>query len=146
MHIRNARVDDAEVLARLLAQLDYAATAFIEEKIAALGRHPDAALLVAEQDAKVCGFIALHFIPQIALPGDFCRVSYFCVDRQHTSLSTGKLLLEHAERLASERGCDRMEVHCHSRRLRAHQFYARQGYQESPKYFMKMLAPATDAR
>lgn len=138
--IRNACPADAEVLADLLAQLDYAAADFIKEKIAALSAHADAALLVAEQEGKVRGFISLHFIPQIALAGDFCRISYFCVDSRQTSQGTGKLLLEQAERLARERGCDRMEVHCHSRRLRAHQFYTRQAYADSPKYFMKMLA------
>ena len=34
-------------------------------------------------------------------------------------------------------GGDRMEVHCHSKRTNAHSFYARRGYEESPKYFLK---------
>jgi hypothetical protein len=45
----------------------------------------------------------------------------------------------YCEQLARERGCDRMEVHCHSRRVRAHAFYGRQGYEESPKYLIKKL-------
>lgn len=139
MQIRNAHLADADVLVELLAQLDYSAAGFIKEKIAGLLSHPDAALLVAEQDHLVRGFISLHFIPQIALAGDFCRVSYFCVDTTQTSRGIGKLLLEHAEELARQRGCDRMELHCHSRRLRSHAFYERQGYEDSPKYLMKKL-------
>ncbi|MFZ6648565.1 GNAT family N-acetyltransferase [Undibacterium sp. TJN25] len=137
--IRNAQVADADVLVELLAQLDYSAAGFIKEKIRALLGHPDAVLLVAEQEGAVRGFISLHFIPQIALAGDFCRVSYFCVDSRQTSQGIGKQLLEHAEKLAKERSCDRMELHCHSRRLRSHQFYERQDYEDSPKYFMKKL-------
>ncbi|MES2103431.1 MAG: GNAT family N-acetyltransferase [Pseudomonadota bacterium] len=139
MQIRNAQLADAGAVAELLTQLDYSAAGFIHEKIAALLRHPDALLLVAEQDGDVLGFISLHFIPQIALAGDFCRVSYFCVDNQQTSQGIGKLLLDHAEQLAGERGCNRMEVHCHSRRTEAHRFYQRQAYLESPKYLMKIL-------
>lgn len=134
---------DADVLVDLLAQLGYSAQGYIKEKIATLLRHPDAALLVAEQDQQVLGFISLHFIPQIALEGDFCRISYFCVDDKQTSQGVGKLLIEHAEQMASEHGCDRMEVHSGSRRLRAHQFYTRQEYEESPKYFIKMVARLT---
>ena len=42
-------------------------------------------------------------------------------------------------RLAVKRGCDRIELHCHARRTNAHGFYARLGYTESPKYFVKSL-------
>ena len=141
MLIRDAQMADASALVELLVQLDYPAADFIKEKIAALLRHPDSALLVAEQHGQVLGFISLHFIPQLALAGDFCRVSYFCVDSRQTSQGIGRLLLEYAEQLARERDCDRMELHCHSRRLRSHQFYARQNYEDSPKYLMKMLGP-----
>jgi hypothetical protein len=37
------------------------------------------------------------------------------------------------------------EVHCHSRRTVAHQFYERQGYHESPKYFVKLFNDETEA-
>ena len=33
----------------------------------------------ASRDGGVQGFIGLHFIVQLALPGDFCRITYFCV-------------------------------------------------------------------
>ncbi|WZB65004.1 GNAT family N-acetyltransferase [Achromobacter xylosoxidans] len=49
----------------------------------------------------------------------------------------GRALEEAAEALARARGCDRIEVHCHERRVDAHRFYHRQGYAESPKYLMK---------
>ena len=36
---------------------------------------------------------------------------------------------EHAPRLAREKGCGLIKVHCHTRRDRAHAFYFRQGYE-----------------
>ena len=88
---------------------------------------------------KILAFISLHFIPQIALEGEFARISYFSVDQDARSKGIGRQLEEHCAVLARERGCDRMEVHCHIRRIDAHDFYFRQGYQESPEYLIKRL-------
>ncbi|WP_447595336.1 GNAT family N-acetyltransferase [Aquipseudomonas campi] len=138
--IRDARPQDAHSLNALLAALDYPGTErFIEARLAQLLAHPDERLLVAEDEGRVLGFISLHFIVQLALPGDFCRISYFCVADEARSLGIGAALEQAAERLARERGCDRIELHCASRRSDAHRFYFRQGYEESPKYLMKRL-------
>ncbi len=51
----------------------------------------------------------------------------------------GRLLVQEAERLARQRGCDRMELHSGMQRPLAHQFYLREGYIEAPKYFRKAL-------
>jgi hypothetical protein len=45
-----------------------------------------------------------------------------------------------AVEVAQRRECDRIEVHCQSRRTVAPGFYKRQGYQESPKYLVKRLS------
>ncbi|MFY0479489.1 GNAT family N-acetyltransferase [Achromobacter marplatensis] len=141
MQIRTATTEDSAAIAALLTQLDYPGTAsFVPQKIAQLAAHPDACLLVAEDRAgTLLGFIGLHFMIQLALPGDFCRITYFCVGDQARSAGVGRQLEAAAEDLARARGCDRIEVHCHERRTDAHRFYYRQGYQESPKYLMKRL-------
>jgi GNAT superfamily N-acetyltransferase len=140
MHVRPAVFEDGNAIAGLLTQLDYPGMEpFIAEKIQRLLKHPDAVLLVAEEKGEVLGFISLHFIPQIAVQGDFCRISYFCVGDGSRSAGVGKALETAAMQEAVARGCDRIELHCHSRRLRAHEFYFRQGFEESPKYLMKML-------
>lgn len=139
--VREGYSADAADIVRLLDQLGYPKTDdFIKERLLQLISHPDAVLLVAISDDKdLVGFIAAHFIPQLALRGDFCRISYFCVDRQSRSMGVGWLLEETIVEAARQRGCDRIEVHCHSRRDRAHHFYHRQGYIESPKYLVKTL-------
>jgi len=140
MLIRDAQAGDAEAIVALLADLDYpAGVEFIESQISRMRGNPDSVLWVSEINRQVCGFISLHFIPQLPLEGDFCRISYLCVSGEHRGAGIGQRLLERAESLAAERGCDRMEVHSHSRRVRAHQFYARADYEESPKYLIKRL-------
>lgn len=140
MEIRKACMADRDGIIALLTALDYPNTeAFIDQRLAQLLAHEDEHLLVAGEQGKVFGVLSLHFIPQLALVGDFCRISYFCVDIQGRSGGIGQRLLAAGERLARQRGCDRIEVHCHSRRERAHAFYQREGFREAPKYFMKPL-------
>lgn len=102
--------------------------------VAAAGDSPGGAI-----PEPVVGVIGLHFISQLADLGDYCRITYFCVSPHCRSQGTGAALEAQAVDLARARGCDRIEVHCHSRRTQAHQFYYRQGYTESPKYLIKSL-------
>lgn len=141
VNLRSAAMADADALVDLLAQLGYpGAEDFIERRLRELLAHPDALLLVAEGEAgRVLGFISLHFIPQIALAGDFCRISYLCVAEAARSLGIGALLERAAVAEARRRGCDRIELHSSQRRTDAHRFYAREGYVESPKYLVKPL-------
>jgi GNAT superfamily N-acetyltransferase len=137
MQIREATRSDSAAIAMLLSQLGYPSTeAAVASKIQQLD-HPDAQVLVAVDDADVLGFVALNFIPQLALAGDFCRISYFCVREAARGQGIGTALEAKVCSLARARGCDRIEVHCHARRKLAHRFYSRQGYVESPKYFCK---------
>lgn len=141
MLLRTAIVEDSAAIAELLAQLGYPGTGpMMPEKIRQLQAHPDGRLVVALDDSGVLlGFIGLHFMMQLALPGDFCRIAYFCVSDIARGAGVGRKLEEFAEQEARARGCDRIEVHCHERRVDAHRFYYRQGYEESPKYLMKRL-------
>ncbi|TKI02993.1 GNAT family N-acetyltransferase [Martelella alba] len=141
MHvIREARISDASQITLLLDALDYPGTGgFIQDKLSRLLSHPDEKLLVSVENEVVNGVISLHFIPQLALRGDFCRISYFCVSSAARGKGIGKALEEAAVQIAMGKGCDRIEVHCHSRRTSAHRFYFRQGYEESPKYFYKSI-------
>ncbi len=153
MSIRSATPGDWEGISRLLTQLEYPdAAAFIRSKLVRMLNDPAETLLVwAEPPAPsepasappepsaILAFLSLHVIPQIALEGDFARISYFAVDDEARSHGIGRQLEERATQIARERGCALMEVHCHTRRTRAHEFYARQGWIESPKYLIKRL-------
>ncbi|MBS1606173.1 MAG: GNAT family N-acetyltransferase [Bacteroidetes bacterium] len=146
--IRPARHTDWPAISRLLDQLEYPDTErFLAGKLGRMLEDPAETILVWESadDADprsplpILGLLSLHFVPQIALPGDFARISYFAVDTTARSQGIGLQMEEYATRLAREKGCELIEVHCHTRRARAHAFYARQGYKESPKYLIKRL-------
>ncbi|MDC8100588.1 GNAT family N-acetyltransferase [Chryseobacterium rhizosphaerae] len=139
MNIRIMKEEDQEFVIALLDQLGYPDTGkFLSQKIKKLLRDPNEYLAVAENsDGRVVAFISVHIIPQIALQGDFARISYFSVDENYRSSGIGKLLEEYCEKVAREQSCDRIEVHCNVNREKAHQFYYRQGYTESPKYLIK---------
>ena len=140
MSIRIARPADWKDIAHLMDQLDYPGTAsFLENKIKKMTTHPDEHLFVYEEDGRILSCMSLHFLPQLALEGDFARISYFAVDNTARSKGIGRQMEEYCTALARERGCHLIEVHCHSRRTRAHEFYYRQGYTESPKYLIKKL-------
>jgi N-acetylglutamate synthase-like GNAT family acetyltransferase len=146
--IRKATLSDAPQIARLLAQLGYPVSpGLVQRQLTTLLEDKAEDVLVAEgDDKKVIAFLAMHCIAQIAFEGGFARISYLCVDKEARSRGVGKELEQEACRLAAEKGCDRIELHCHARRTDAHGFYARQGYTESPKYFVKKLRSEATSR
>ncbi|BCQ43804.1 hypothetical protein ERHA55_13310 [Erwinia rhapontici] len=90
MNIRLAESKDAFALSALLTELGYADTApFIERRLAQLMIDETEQLLIAEQGNTVLGFLSLHFIPQLALAGDFARISYFCIAEGERSKGAG---------------------------------------------------------
>lgn len=141
MAIRKARREDWRAIGKLLDQLEYPGwEGFLERRVGQLIGDADENLLVWEEEGGgIAAFVSLHFIPQLALAGDFARISYFAVDGDTRSQGIGRQMEEYCEVLARERGCALMEVHCHTRRVRAHAFYYRQGFEESPKYLLKRL-------
>ena len=140
MSIRKATLADHTAISGLLHQLGYPGNeSYLPENLETVLSQPLSTVLVYELDGAIAGFIAFDFIPQLTTRGDYARISCFAVDGNARGKGIGNALEEHFTKLATERKCDRIEVHCHSRRVDAHRFYERQGYQESPKYFIKML-------
>jgi GNAT superfamily N-acetyltransferase len=131
--VKHATIGDAIEISTLLEQLGYSETEqFIHQRLEQLLIDPNAVILVAKQENSVLAMISLHFIPQF-------RICYFCVAAVARSQGIGALLEAKANEIAKQRGCTRIELHCHQRRNDAHRFYQRLGYQQSPKYFFKNL-------
>lgn len=140
MNIRHARIEDHDAIKSLLDQLDYPdIDRFLLQKMIRILNDPAAALLVYESEGRVKAFISINFITQLALEGDFARISYFAVDQSCRSEGIGRQLENYCLQLARNRKCDRIEVHCHQRRTDALRFYQKQGYAESPQYLIKSL-------
>ncbi|QNX61684.1 GNAT family N-acetyltransferase [Acinetobacter seifertii] len=140
MNILLAQSQDTEAICHLLEQMGYSQPlGLVQEQFQKLSEDPNAITLVAADDSHVYGVLSLYFIPQIALKGDFAKICYLCVDQNIRRKGVGHLLMQEAERLAKQRGCDRMELHSGIQRPLAHQFYLKEGYVEAPKYFRKAL-------
>jgi GNAT superfamily N-acetyltransferase len=141
--LRTAHAGDRQGLCSLLEQLGYPGTeSFLAARVQLLLHHADALLLVAEAEGTLLGVISAHFVPQLARAGDFCRISYLCVEQRARGMGVGAALLRRVEEEARRRGCERIELHSHARRTDAHRFYAREGYTESPKYLLKQPGQA----
>ena len=140
MKIRKATSDDLAAIRELLRDLDYPCSLeLLERRVTQMSEDKAEDLLVAEDGGKVLGVVSIHYIPQLPLEGDFARISYFCVHPTARGQGVGKTIEQEACRRAQSRGCDRLELHCHSRRASAQSFYLAQGYMESPKYFVKHI-------
>ena len=139
MGIRRAKLTDGMAINQLLEQLGYPNTQdFLVRKIKAIHR-TNAELIVYELNGKVVALMAIDFITQLALEGDFTRISYFVVDVEVRNSGIGEEMENFCTRWAMKKGCDRIEVHCSDRRVAAHKFYGKCGYTESPKYLIKQL-------
>ncbi|MCE4052085.1 GNAT family N-acetyltransferase [Bacillus sp. Au-Bac7] len=79
---------------------------FIKEKIETLLSNPNEVLLVFEEDQSVIALISIHFIPQLAVKGDFARISYLAVDKNIRSKGIGRKIEEYCTDLAIKRNCD----------------------------------------
>ncbi|WP_316810802.1 GNAT family N-acetyltransferase [Pedobacter heparinus] len=146
MSIRIAKAEDATIIGQLLTQLGYkTGKNFLIDKISQLIHHPDH-LLVVYEDNKVEAVMSVHFMPQLALTGEFAIISYLVVDENIRSKGIGKELEAYCVEQAKARGCDRIQLHSSLKRTGAHKFYEREGYQESPKYFSKSLIVSGDPR
>ncbi|HEY8935384.1 MAG TPA: GNAT family N-acetyltransferase [Cyclobacteriaceae bacterium] len=140
MVIREAIDRDVMSLKELVAQLGY--TSLNAEEILVkmkLYQKENYKLLVAEVDSNVVGFIALHWFDIFHSAGKIGRITAFCVEEQFRSQGIGQLLLVEAEKVFRNEGCTKMEVTSNKKRLRTHEFYAMQGYDEESKRFSKYL-------
>ncbi|PTY07139.1 GNAT family N-acetyltransferase [Opitutaceae bacterium EW11] len=141
MKIRKTVAEDLTEIRELLVDLGYPCDpALLRRRMAEMSADQTEDLLVAEGEAgRVLAVISIHYVPQLPLAGDFARISYFCVGAGARSRGLGRTIEAEVVRRATARKCDRIELHCHSRRVDAHRFYQARGYIEAPKYFVKHL-------
>jgi GNAT superfamily N-acetyltransferase len=129
MTIRPARREDAPLVADLLAELGYAASAeAVESRLATLGA--DDLVLLGDDGA---GMIALHRVPRLAEGGALARVTALVVHGDARGRGIGRALLGAAEDAARRWGCGLVEVSCGRRpeRAAAHRLYAAAGFADT---------------
>jgi GNAT superfamily N-acetyltransferase len=129
--IRPATADDSAIIAVLLDQLGYPASAEeIPQRLAALNKLPKAIAVVAEDpELGVVGLITSHLFPSIHDNEPVAWLTTLVVLDGVRSRGVGSELVRFVEEWAAKNGAPRITVTSHKRRERTHQFYQQRGYE-----------------
>ena len=89
----------------------------------------DHTALVAEIDNTIVGWIgAAQTIMIEVVP--HCEINGLVIDEHHRGMGIGKLLIENVKQWAKEKGSNKISLHCNVKRIEAHLFYHRLGFEE----------------
>ena len=112
-----------------------------EEQIEIIKKNPYNFLLVYEEEGEILGTLTLNICLQ-ALHGfrPYGIVENIIVHENHRNRNIGQKLLQYVEEYCKSIDCHRIMLLSNSQRLRAHQFFEREGYDGSvckgfKKYF-----------
>ncbi|MCX8282622.1 GNAT family N-acetyltransferase [Phyllobacterium sp. 0TCS1.6C] len=152
-HIREARPEDLAALIGLFAAdalgghgdtLDEAARPHYERAFAAIMASPGDLLLVVEHAGEVVATAQLTFIH--SLPGrGALKMAIEAVQTRADmrSKGIGARLVNHCLALGRERGAVHAQLTSNAKRVDAHKFYERLGFEKSHAGFKMKLAPAS---
>ncbi len=141
--VRPAAPGDAARLAALSTALGYPMTPEeAVDRLAAIADHPDHALLVAQANGRVEGWIQVS-LPRIFEAPRQAEIAGLIVDEAARGGGIGRKLLEAAQGWARAQGCRAIRVRSNVIRERARAFYEREGFVaiKTQRVFEKPLAP-----
>jgi ribosomal protein S18 acetylase RimI-like enzyme len=138
LSIREARPKDSEAIAPLIVALGYDVTAAeVKQRLAALKKAGDPAL-VAERGA-IAGILTTNVMQVLHRPRPVGRITMLAVAETLRGQGIGTALVAEAEKRLAAKGCGLVEVTSNIKRLRAHAFYERLGYERTSYRFAKMV-------
>jgi GNAT superfamily N-acetyltransferase len=136
--VREARPADSETIAGLLVQLGYEVSAAdVRRRLAALRKAGEPAL-VADRGGLI-GCMTWHITPVIHRPRPVGRITMLVVAEGERGGGVGSMLVAAAEERLRALGCGLVEVTSNIRRMRAHAFYERLGFDRTSYRFAKTL-------
>jgi len=131
VHIRQASILDAAQIARLSAELGYAASeADVYNRLSLLLALPTSVVLVADSGAGLSGWgsaelrVSLETGPRVEITG-------LVVDASKRRVGIGRLLVNHLERWAADKNCPILLVRSNVVRQESHPFYEGLGYERT---------------
>lgn len=126
--IREARLSDANAIARLTKQLGYEVDpSGVADRLSRFLQRDDHAFLIAEQAGESIGWV--HMVRwEIVETDAFVMIAGLVVDRDHRKQGIGRMLLQRAEAWAVQQGCSLVRLWSSSTRTAAHAFYEHVGY------------------
>jgi GNAT superfamily N-acetyltransferase len=138
--IRDAVAGDAPAVAALLDELGYPTDPKrAQQRIERYAAHPSARLLVAELEDTVVGLAGVAVLPLVEHDESWARLTAIVVGEAYRGRGVGRALVEAVEAEAQARGCNLVELTTADRRVGAHEFYRRLGYEEVSRRFLKAM-------
>ncbi len=126
--MRTATVADAERIAALFTDEGYpAGTSDIVARLERFGSE-QSAVIVADVDGEVIGFVAIHLVPRFEHDDHVARVLALVVDAGARERGLGGQLMAEAERIGREAGAAFIEVTAGHHRPDARRLYESLGY------------------
>jgi GNAT superfamily N-acetyltransferase len=136
--VREARPKDAETIAALVAALGYeAGAADVRKRLTALRKRGETALVI--ERGEVLGVLTTSTTLTLHRPLAVGRMSMMVVAESERGQGLGARLVAAAEEVLKGRGCGMVEVTSNRKRLRAHAFYEKLGYERTSYRFAKAL-------
>ena len=137
MLLRTATRADAEAIAALFTEEGYpAGPSDIAGRLARFGP-PDGAVLVAEHEGALLGFVAVHALPRFEHGDSIVRILALVVDAGARERGVGRALIGAAERFGAERGAAFVELTAGHHRPDARHLYESLGYDASVAAYLR---------
>ncbi|HSH39333.1 MAG TPA: GNAT family N-acetyltransferase [Chthoniobacterales bacterium] len=128
--LRRATAADAPAITILSEELGYPlAEDVVRSRMAHLAVLPEHAIIVAELEATVCGWVHVHAHRSL-VSGERADVFGLVVSRDVRRRGIGRILMAEAERWARDRGLDLMVLRSNVQRPESHAFYPAIGYEQ----------------
>jgi GNAT superfamily N-acetyltransferase len=146
---RDATAADLRFIVRLIVDDSVVATSDQPDRpdhprylaaLQAIDADPNQRLVVAELDGVPVGTLQVTFIPGIARLGETrCLLEAVHISPAHRNLGLGSEMIGWAIAEARARGCGLVQLTSNKKRLDAHRFYERLGFQKSHEGFKLSL-------
>ncbi|ODS82385.1 MAG: hypothetical protein ABS46_09115 [Cytophagaceae bacterium SCN 52-12] len=139
--VRRALPEDEEVFYRLNCGLSekelsrHGFSAAFRENIAL----PNACYLAADKNGEIIGMGSCHVQRHLHHAAPVAEILELYVVPGHRSTGAGAVLLESLTEFAKSKNAVQLELSTHKRRVDAHRFYAREGFEYSHFKWVKVL-------
>lgn len=139
--LRAPTANDADDLAELMTQLGYPCDASdMPARVTSLSNDPDVLVTVAEHQGRVAGVITGHVLRAIHKSEPVAMLTALAVLEEARGIGIGRLLVAHVEEWARARGARTISLTSALRRVEAHDFYRRLGYEHTGLRLAKSLS------
>ena len=135
--LRPAATDDAEAIAALFTDEGYpAGPSDIEARLARFGP-PDGAVIVAEHEGVLLGFVAAHALPRFEHGDSIVRILALVVDAGARERGVGRALIAAVEQMGVDRGAAFVELTAGHHRPDARHLYESLGYDATVAAYLR---------